>query len=217
MAAFLSGDTPKVSPSYAITDSGNSTMKVVVRLRPETEAEVASSYQSVVKPLDDFVLVFDPLPDNAPTFNKPTPFKRKAFLSKKHKDLQFAFDKVFDETASQVDVFENTTKAIIDGVLDGMNCSVFAYGATGAGKTYTMLGNLENPGVMFLTMMELYRRIDAVKSEKTCEVAVTYCEVCLDHAIAVSVRVCVCVCTGTSTFIVRKYVFVCVNQCVLAY
>ena len=40
-----------------------------------------------------------------------------------------------------------------------------------------MLGNLENPGVMFLTMMELYRRIDASKDEKTCEVAVSYCEV----------------------------------------
>ena len=47
----------------------------------------------------------------------------------------------------------------------------------GAGKTYTMLGNLENPGVMFLTMMELYRRIDELKDDKICEVAVSYCEV----------------------------------------
>ena len=47
----------------------------------------------------------------------------------------------------------------------------------GAGKTFTMLGNLENPGVMFLTMMELYRRIDELKDDKICEVAVSYCEV----------------------------------------
>ena len=40
-----------------------------------------------------------------------------------------------------------------------------------------MLGNLENPGVMFLTMMELYRRIDELKDDKICEVAVSYCEV----------------------------------------
>ena len=49
--------------------------------------------------------------------------------------------------------------------------------SAGAGKTYTMLGNLENPGVMFLTMMELYRRIDELKDDKICEVAVSYCEV----------------------------------------
>ena len=91
---------------------------------------------------------------------------------------RFAFDRVFDETSSQVDVFEHTTRHIIDGVLDGINCSVFAYGATGAGKTYTMLGNLENPGVMFLTMMELYRRINQLRDEKIFEVAVSYCEVC---------------------------------------
>lgn len=98
-------------------------------------------------------------------------------MSKKHKDLRFAFDRVFDETSTQVDIFEHTTKSIIDGVLDGINCSVFAYGSTGAGKTYTMLGNLENPGVMFLTMMELYRRINEIKDEKTCQVTVSYCEV----------------------------------------
>ena len=40
-----------------------------------------------------------------------------------------------------------------------------------------MLGNMENPGVMFLTMMELYRRIDELKDDKICEVAVSYCEV----------------------------------------
>lgn len=54
---------------------------------------------------------------------------------------------------------------------------MFAYGATGAGKTYTMLGSKHCPGVVFHTMMELYQKIDAVKSEKTCDVAVSYLEV----------------------------------------
>ena len=40
-----------------------------------------------------------------------------------------------------------------------------------------MLGNQEHPGVMFYTMMELYRRIDELKDDKICEVAVSYCEV----------------------------------------
>ena len=40
-----------------------------------------------------------------------------------------------------------------------------------------MLGNQDYPGVMFYTMMELYRRIDELKDDKICEVAVSYCEV----------------------------------------
>lgn len=182
MAAFLARPAtapPSAGSNYEITDVGNTNMKVVVRMRPESEAEIRSDYQGVVKVLDEHVLVFDPTPDNIPTFQEPVTLnlRRRPVLSKKHKDLRFAFDRVFDETATQVELFENTTKSIIDGVLDGINCSVFAYGATGAGKTYTMLGNLENPGVMFLTMMELYRRINEIRDERTCEVAVSYCEV----------------------------------------
>ncbi len=37
-------------------------------------------------------------------------------------------------------IFDKTTKFLIDGIMQGYNASVFAYGATGAGKTYTMLG-----------------------------------------------------------------------------
>lgn len=47
-------------PLYEVTDSGNSSMKVVVRVRPESEPELRSSCQCVVKVLDDHVLVFDP-------------------------------------------------------------------------------------------------------------------------------------------------------------
>lgn len=54
---------------------------------------------------------------------------------------------------------------------------MFAYGATGAGKTYTMLGSEQSPGIMYLTMAELYRRIEARRDEKSCEVLVSYQEV----------------------------------------
>lgn len=47
-------------PIYQVTDSGNTSMKVVVRVRPESEPELRSSYQCVVKVLDEHVLVFDP-------------------------------------------------------------------------------------------------------------------------------------------------------------
>ena len=54
---------------------------------------------------------------------------------------------------------------------------MFAYGATGAGKTHTMLGGQDHPGVIFLTVMELYRKIYERKEEISCDVAVSYLEV----------------------------------------
>ncbi len=53
------------------------------------------------------------------------------------KEKQYAFDYAFDKHASQIDIFSKTTKFLCDGVLNGYNATVFAYGATGAGKTYT--------------------------------------------------------------------------------
>ena len=66
--------------------------------------------------------------------------------------------------------------------------TVFAYGATGAGKTFTMLGAPGCPGITFLTMMELYQRIQDIKDEKLCDVRVSYLEVRLTtHVVVVQV------------------------------
>lgn len=53
----------------------------------------------------------------------------------------FYFDQVFDPDARQSDVYKTVVRPLIDQVLLGFNCTVFAYGQTGTGKTYTMEGN----------------------------------------------------------------------------
>lgn len=54
---------------------------------------------------------------------------------------------------------------------------MFAYGATGAGKTHTMLGTSENPGIIFLTVMELYKKMEELRGTKKFEISVSYLEV----------------------------------------
>jgi len=54
---------------------------------------------------------------------------------------EYEFDSAFDEDCSQRDVYEKTTKPYLKNLLAGLNVTVFAYGATGAGKTHTMMGN----------------------------------------------------------------------------
>lgn len=48
----------------------------------------------------------------------------------------------------------------LQGVLDGFNATVFAYGCTGAGKTYTMIGNGQegHQGIMVLTLQDLFKQ-----------------------------------------------------------
>ncbi|XP_077994316.1 kinesin-like protein KIF18A [Glandiceps talaboti] len=166
-----------VSTSASSTDGTNGNVKVVVRVRPENEHEIASNSKSVVKVLDENILIFDPNEDSTPSFFHGKRRPGRDLLKRKNKDMRFAFDQVFDADVSQQEVYEKTTKSIIDGVLNGYNCSVFAYGATGAGKTFTMLGSPNSPGVIFNTMVELYRRIEDIRDEKTCDVAVSYLEV----------------------------------------
>lgn len=54
---------------------------------------------------------------------------------------KFTFDRAFGPDSKQVDVYKSVVAPLIDEVLSGYNCTVFAYGQTGTGKTHTMVGN----------------------------------------------------------------------------
>ncbi|XP_069821875.1 kinesin-like protein KIF18A isoform X2 [Dendropsophus ebraccatus] len=151
-------------------------VRVVIRVRPPNEKEKVANFTSVVQVVDKHMLVFDPKVEEVNFFHGRSTANRDV-TKRKNKDLKFVFDCVFDENSTQQEVFDQTTKVVLDGVLNGYNCTVLAYGATGAGKTHTMLGSAGEPGVMYLTMMDLYNRIESMKEEKVCNVAVSYLEV----------------------------------------
>ena len=48
---------------------------------------------------------------------------------------------------------------MIPGVLRGLNATVFAYGATSSGKTHTMVGLPADPGLMILSMNDIFEGI----------------------------------------------------------
>lgn len=117
--------------------------------------------------------MFDP-PEDSPVQR----FTRSVVpSSKKVKDQVFAFDRVFDENTTQSEVYEGTTRNLLDSVLDGYNATVFAYGATGCGKTHTITGTSQQPGIIFLTMQELFEKIDERSQEKSTEISLSYLEI----------------------------------------
>ncbi|XP_057173760.1 kinesin-like protein KIF18B [Ursus arctos] len=154
----------------------DSKVRVVVRVRPPTPRELESQRRPVVQMVDERVLVFDPEEPDGGFLGLKWGSAHDG-PKKKGKDLTFVFDRVFGEAATQQDVFQHTTHSVLDSFLQGYNCSVFAYGATGAGKTHTMLGREGDPGIMYLTTMELYRRLEAHQEDKRFEVLISYQEV----------------------------------------
>ncbi|KAK3016108.1 hypothetical protein RJ639_006352 [Escallonia herrerae] len=67
-------------------------------------------------------------------------------LANKQVDKVFTFDKVFGPKAQQRSIYDQAISPIVNEVLEGFNCTVFAYGQTGTGKTYTMEGGMRNKG-----------------------------------------------------------------------
>ncbi|KAL8236585.1 hypothetical protein R6Q59_017666 [Mikania micrantha] len=84
------------------------------------------------------------LKNNAPQVVTCNEFQREVAVSQsiagKQIDRVFTFDKVFGPTAQQKDLYEQAVIPIVNEVLEGFNCTIFAYGQTGTGKTYTMEG-----------------------------------------------------------------------------
>uniref|UniRef100_A0A8C9TFE2 Kinesin-like protein n=1 Tax=Scleropages formosus TaxID=113540 RepID=A0A8C9TFE2_SCLFO len=65
------------------------------------------------------------------------------FVNNKKENYRFRFQKVFDQTAKQEEIFEHIAKPVADSVLAGYNGTIFAYGQTGSGKTFTITGGAE--------------------------------------------------------------------------
>ncbi|EPS73213.1 hypothetical protein M569_01542 [Genlisea aurea] len=84
------------------------------------------------------------LRNNAPQVVTCNEHQREVSVSQniagKHFDRVFTFDKVFGPNAQQKDLYEQAIVPIVNEVLEGFNCTIFAYGQTGTGKTYTMEG-----------------------------------------------------------------------------
>ena len=127
---------------------------VAVRCRPLSKKEKDISTKETVKIIDEKTV----------KLKDPNSFLNPNNVRAKEKIMNFDF--AFSPTIGQEHIFNSTTKFLIDNVINGFNATVFAYGVTGAGKTYTMLGNDENPGIMVWTLRELYKKIQDYKNRE---------------------------------------------------
>ena len=118
----------------------NEALKVYLRLRPTDQGESAA-----IQPKED-----------GRTVRAVAPFPLSQ--RKEHQDpREYTFSKVMTEGTTQEDVYDLTVSPMVRAVMSETIKSglVFAYGITNAGKTHTMLGSRDQPGLLPRAVMEI--------------------------------------------------------------
>ncbi|KAM8943850.1 kinesin-like protein KIF19 isoform 2-T2 [Lycaon pictus] len=148
-------------------DSKDQQLMVALRVRPISVAELEEGATLIAHKVDEqMVVLMDPMED-------PDDILR----AHRSREKSYLFDVAFDFTATQEMVYQATTKSLIDGVISGYNATVFAYGPTGCGKTYTMLGTDHEPGIYVRTLNDLFRAIEETSNDMEYEVSMSYLEI----------------------------------------
>mmetsp|Transcript_3037 Transcript_3037/g.3174 ORF Transcript_3037/g.3174 Transcript_3037/m.3174 type:complete len:1094 (-) Transcript_3037:19-3300(-) len=138
-----------------MADSCN--VKVAVRCRPSNIEERKGSQPTVI---------------TCDSENKSLKLSVGPAGKKVSKD--YTFDKVFGMYSTQQEVFESIVRPIVDETLAGFNCTIFAYGQTGTGKTHTMEGDIhseEHAGIVPRSVKAILEELEASDSEYTIRVS----------------------------------------------
>jgi kinesin family member 6/9 len=96
---------------------------------------------------------------------------------------KFDFEKIL-HNSSQDEVYESSASEIVQSVVDGYNGTVFCYGQTGAGKTYTMTGysnlGFKYRGIVPRAINQVYALTNS-KFEQNITIRVSYAEIYNDQ------------------------------------
>ncbi|XP_041814425.1 kinesin-like protein KIF3C isoform X2 [Chelmon rostratus] len=150
-------------------NKGSESVKVVVRCRPLNQREESNGPAGGIVQMDlrlGQVILRNP----------------RAPASEPQKT--FTFDAVYDANSKQRDLYDESVRPLIDSVLAGFNGTIFAYGQTGTGKTYTMQGAWMDPekrGVIPNAFDHIFTHISRSQSDKQYLVRASYLEIYLEE------------------------------------
>ena len=105
-------------------------VKVALRCRPLSKKELSEGDRSIFTKDGNVARLQDP--DGRQNGGQP---------------IEFGFDHVYDADSTQLQVYEDVGKPVVDAAFAGFNTTVFAYGQTGSGKSWSMTGSLGISGL----------------------------------------------------------------------
>lgn len=119
-----------------------------------------------------------PLGKREPQHNIWKQVNDSTLMNTRTKDL-YAFDHLFSSETTTSQIFDTQVKSIVHSALKGVNQTVFAYGQTSSGKTFTMRGpsaKTTGDGLIPLSVKEIFAVIKA-DPERKYKISVSYLEV----------------------------------------
>ncbi|KAG6769471.1 hypothetical protein POTOM_025109 [Populus tomentosa] len=163
--------TPKSLQTKPMDPSCTSKVRVIVRVRPFLSHEIPAKNGNPTS----CISVLDPDPDSRdevtvhlqdPDTSRKECYQLDAFFGQEDNNLR--------------SIFEREVSPLIPGMFRGRNATVFAYGATGSGKTYTMQGTNLLPGLMPLAMSTILSMCQRTGSRAEISYYEVYIERCYD-------------------------------------
>lgn len=79
---------------------------------------------------------------------------------------QCTFKHIFTAYSEQKEIFEHIALPVVEDLLNGKNGLIFTYGVTGSGKTYTLTGNPDNPGILPRSINVVFNSIEGLQAPK---------------------------------------------------
>eukprot|EP00466_Bigelowiella_natans_P016051 jgi/Bigna1/74774/fgenesh1_pg.31_\ len=153
--------------SSSSSSGGSECVKVVVRCRPLNSKEKQSRERTIVELDTELKQVYVTKPDDG-----------------EQRPKTFTFDSVFPPSSTQEMVWELSAKHIVDSVLEGYNGTIFAYGQTGTGKTFTMEGVVDDEklrGIMPHAFHHIMEAVEGAASNTEFLVRVSFLEIYNDQ------------------------------------
>mmetsp|Transcript_13077 Transcript_13077/g.21405 ORF Transcript_13077/g.21405 Transcript_13077/m.21405 type:complete len:993 (-) Transcript_13077:448-3426(-) len=128
----------------------NECIQVVVRMRPFNSKEKNEGRGPIIDMAMDINQIAIKNPDD---LDNPNP-------------KSFTFDAVYDDKTQQRPFYDESCFNLVESVLEGFNGTIFAYGQTGCGKTFTMQGPLSPPEMKGVIPNSFTHIFDSVKAKK---------------------------------------------------
>jgi len=129
-STILSQEQDQAESETTGSNNGWKNTQVAIRVRPMSVFELKEGVERGMEVIDKSVIVMK------------KPGDTSAFLKTQALDFvtDFFYDRVFQESTPQATVYEETVQPLLSRFFEGIDVTILAYGMTGAGKTFTMMG-----------------------------------------------------------------------------
>eukprot|EP00301_Raphidiophrys_heterophryoidea_P024641 c8069_g1_i1.p1 GENE.c8069_g1_i1~~c8069_g1_i1.p1 ORF type:complete len:1191 (-),score=323.79 c8069_g1_i1:188-3760(-) len=153
----------------ASTTSAN--VRTIVRFRPPNSREIQLGYTDGSNGIEIV---------GSGTIHITPPAHKKLDEGETNEPKKFVVSRAFGMNTAQTDVFEAAAAEAVNDLFIGFNSTVFAYGQTGAGKSFTMFGSLSDPdshGIIPRTVRRLFDKVLESPSDIEYTISCSYLEV----------------------------------------